>query len=548
MLLVTGANFIMECNKDEATRAMSIADSKLLQKDFLSAKKFVLKAQNLYPGLHGIPQILTTLDVHIAAENKIRGEVDWYRVLDTNPSADYDAIKKQYRKLALMLHPDKNKSAGAESAFKLISEAWRLLSDEEKRAAYNQRRGNNGVQLNVLRNTGAQQKVPSASRKKKAPSAPAGRAPPHYGGSSAASMENPFFTYGSRAKSTMKRQNGSAKKARAEYSAPPPRRPDAFWTACYGCNAHFEYYNVYKNHTLLCRRCGMGFLALEKAPPPKSVPWVRGESSPKNVPGQNANDPKGDFAAAQNPVADQTIPNPNYQQSPWVRGESSLKNVPGQNANDPKGNFAAAQNPGAEQTIPNQVPVAAAQNPGAEHTIPNPNYQQVPVVPVPEPAFIDSRYPSTAEKPGNVQQPFGNYQQPFGSYQQPFGNYQQVSDPPGTAYVDSSYPSTAEKPGSVQQPFGDMKRSYVDAFADLGGCFEKGKQDDDINSYATDYFMDQGISGFGFASAYATGSFGFSGVCTQPSSSIELTPPESRNLLPHKAQDEIQTKLGGYRF
>jgi len=130
----------MECNKDEAARAKEIAEKKFKAKDITGAKKFALKAQNLFPGLEGIPQILATLDVYISVDNKINGEADWYGILGVDPLADDETVRKQYRKLALMLHPDKNKSIGADGAFKNVSEAWSLLSDKAKRAAYDQRR------------------------------------------------------------------------------------------------------------------------------------------------------------------------------------------------------------------------------------------------------------------------------------------------------------------------------------------------------------------------------------------------------------------------
>ncbi|KAK9934352.1 hypothetical protein M0R45_021499 [Rubus argutus] len=130
----------MECNKDEATRAKEIAEKKFVGRDVMGAKKFASKAHNLFPGLEGLPQMLATLDVHVAAENKINGEVDWYGILGVEPRADDEAVRKQYRKLALMLHPDKNKSIGADGAFKLLSEAWSLLSDKARRLAYDQRR------------------------------------------------------------------------------------------------------------------------------------------------------------------------------------------------------------------------------------------------------------------------------------------------------------------------------------------------------------------------------------------------------------------------
>lgn len=97
------------------------------EEDFAGAKKFTLKAQSLYPELDGISQILIALNVYISSENKVNGESDWYGVLDVKPSDDEETIRKQYRKLALMLHPDKNKSVGADGAFKILSEAWGLL-------------------------------------------------------------------------------------------------------------------------------------------------------------------------------------------------------------------------------------------------------------------------------------------------------------------------------------------------------------------------------------------------------------------------------------
>ncbi|KAJ0239289.1 Uncharacterized protein HA466_0229620 [Hirschfeldia incana] len=132
----------MECNKDEAIRALDIAKRKVTENDYSGAKTFAVKAQNLYPQLDGLKQVLMLIDVYISAGNKINGgqEPDWYGVLGVDPLADDGAVKKQYRKLALLLHPDKNKCEGAEGAFKLVLEAWSLLSDKVKRIAFDQKR------------------------------------------------------------------------------------------------------------------------------------------------------------------------------------------------------------------------------------------------------------------------------------------------------------------------------------------------------------------------------------------------------------------------
>jgi molecular chaperone DnaJ len=61
---------------------------------------------------------------------------DYYDVLTVNRNASKEEIKNAYRKLALQYHPDRNKSAGAEDKFKEISEAYAVLSDDEKRKRY----------------------------------------------------------------------------------------------------------------------------------------------------------------------------------------------------------------------------------------------------------------------------------------------------------------------------------------------------------------------------------------------------------------------------
>lgn len=231
----------MECNKDEAMRAKEIAEMKFDSKDFEGAKKFALKVQNLYPGLEGLPQMLATFDVYICASRKTNGEADWYSILGINPSADDETVKKQYRKLALMLHPDKNKSIGAEGAFQLISEALSVLSDKSRRALYDHKRRSQVFSRNH----------PQPSQERKAQAA-----------------ANGFYEFAkSNVPSGRVNKKPSPTNNSSDSSTSQNGKPDTFWTLCHICKMRYEYLRAYCNHHLLCPNCQHAFFALETPSP-----------------------------------------------------------------------------------------------------------------------------------------------------------------------------------------------------------------------------------------------------------------------------------------
>ncbi|XP_062217642.1 uncharacterized protein LOC133917816 [Phragmites australis] len=119
--------------EEQARNAQAHAEKCFLAGNVLGAKRWMQSAIRLAPDLPGNTQIVAAYDVHATAA---RRPLDWYAVLGLpNPSSagsgvvlTHDAIKKQYRRLCLLVHPDKNHSVAANGAFKLVQAAWDALS------------------------------------------------------------------------------------------------------------------------------------------------------------------------------------------------------------------------------------------------------------------------------------------------------------------------------------------------------------------------------------------------------------------------------------
>jgi curved DNA-binding protein CbpA len=233
----------MECNRDDALRAKELSEKKLMAKDLVGSKKFALKAQALFPSLDGISHLISIIDVHLAAESRVCGERDLYAILGVSPSSDDESIKKQYRRLALQLHPDKNRCVGADGAFQYVNEAFNVLSDRVKRLMYDQKRNIKFTK---------KQKVATTSA----------------GGSGGT---NGVYGHTKHAES---KARARATQTAAQDPPRPTSRPQSqlstFWTCCTFCKMQYEYLRIYLNHNLLCPNCKKPFLALEVPHPGSS--------------------------------------------------------------------------------------------------------------------------------------------------------------------------------------------------------------------------------------------------------------------------------------
>ncbi|CAD6207562.1 unnamed protein product [Miscanthus lutarioriparius] len=119
----------MATSTEEAEKAFRSSEERFLVDDLDGALRVVRNAKRHLASLPALQSALAAYEVHAAARG---GRNCWYAVLGVGQpepvTQDHDAIKKRYRRLCLVLHPDKNRSAAADGAFKLLQRAWEVLS------------------------------------------------------------------------------------------------------------------------------------------------------------------------------------------------------------------------------------------------------------------------------------------------------------------------------------------------------------------------------------------------------------------------------------
>ncbi|KAG2297715.1 hypothetical protein Bca52824_044384 [Brassica carinata] len=200
-------------NKAEADRLLVTSEKLLASTDFKEAKAFAIRACRSDPTLaEAADSILTICDVLIAREIRL-GESkspDWYAALRLGRLAQNpEHVATQYRRLALLLNPSVNRFPLADQAFKVVSDAWHVLSDPSRKSLYDQE-----VKLSQLVQPQQHQQ-----------------------------------------------QYFKSKPTQSTNS-------ESFWTACPYCFVLFEYPKAYEECVLRCQECRRAFQAVRTQKPP----------------------------------------------------------------------------------------------------------------------------------------------------------------------------------------------------------------------------------------------------------------------------------------
>ena len=227
----------MEGNRAmEAERWLSTAEKLLDARDLHGCKTFAIRARESDPRqLRFYDQIIAVADALIAGEARINNQHDWYAILQlSRGTQDPELVATQYRRLALLLNPDQNRLPFADQAFRLVADAWSVLSNPAKKALYDN-------ELSLLKlGPAADSDYPSQGVVKR----------------------------------TARKKGGSGQIPSFEPAGMPrttestPYRGPCFWTACPYCYNLYEYPKVYEECVLRCQNCQRAFHAVTIPSPP----------------------------------------------------------------------------------------------------------------------------------------------------------------------------------------------------------------------------------------------------------------------------------------
>ncbi|KAM3694616.1 hypothetical protein ACB098_07G070200 [Castanea mollissima] len=283
----------------EAERWLSIAERLLTARDLHAAKSFAIRARDTEPRfrIELAEQIIAVADTLLAGESRIaNGLYDCYGILQlARLTQNLELIAARYRQLALLLNPDRNRLAFADHAFRLVSEAWSVLSNSSKKAEYDH--ALIIISHSAASASGSTQQLHFQPQPQQPPPPPplqpqaVRRSPRTKDGRLIVDEERPIFhnvPESTRHSEPTRAQPPPPPPPRQPSPSPPPPPPQpqapapapargesetesesgSFWTACPYCYLLFEYPRVYEECSLRCQNCKRAFQAVVIPSPP----------------------------------------------------------------------------------------------------------------------------------------------------------------------------------------------------------------------------------------------------------------------------------------
>lgn len=261
----------------EAKRWLSTAVKLLTTRDLHGTRSFAIRARESYPRLDAADEIIAVADTLIAGESRINNQHDWYTVLQVpRKTQSLEVIASQYRRLAILLNPQKHQLPYSDEAFRLICEAWSVLSNPSKKVLYDSEQN---VQTQFELGTGSTQlhdrQFLQKHQPQPQPQQPVRRSPRTKEGRPAAPAATETAEEERPSVNNVTDSTRSNRPGRPARQAVPTRAETArseasssFWTACPYCYFLYEYPKVYEDCALRCQNCKRAFHAAMIPSPP----------------------------------------------------------------------------------------------------------------------------------------------------------------------------------------------------------------------------------------------------------------------------------------
>lgn len=290
-------------NRGEAERWLYTANKLLSARDLHGARSFAIRAQESDPRFEATELLLAVIDTLLAGEARIKEQIDYYAILQIlRYTQNIEYIADQYRRLAILLDPNRNPFAYAAHAFSLVHDAWSIFSNPHKKALYDEQlhfltQPPPPLQLQPPPPQPQQQPQPIQFPLQQQQQPP----PQHFQPPPSVQVNDNYNHHQQQRKNQNPRstnepvwvfdeeQNNRPSHGNADQSTGPRPRPESagakpsetdgqtFWTACPYCYGMFEYPKVYVDCTLRCQNCKRGFHAVVVRAPPEVTEEDGGE-------------------------------------------------------------------------------------------------------------------------------------------------------------------------------------------------------------------------------------------------------------------------------